>query len=685
VSLGASEHALLELRLVGTTLCRLLDDWARSGGPATSLFAHLVEACATQLMSLTGPLPQVDREAPEEALGFAAAEELLRARLAATDLADTPLTRLREGAGLDALDVELLLLAALAESSSTWSSLFEALAGAGVKRPTVHLALHLWVTSPAERVALQLRLDEGRLVALGLLELSPRDVPLPSRQLILPERLWPALLGGRAVEPVLEGQVETAAAPPGPPVLSARSSDELAAVAEEARRSARTRLVLRGPIGSGRRQAACWLAAQLGREIIEVRWPAAAPAPGWAAALTRHALVRNAALVILVPPGLDAPVQLDAPLPDGVPAFLVAAERGEVLGRLFEGADVIHFEPPGADERAELWREALARAGVVGAPEPAELGRVFRLRGAEVAAVVHEAARRVEREQRDVVALADLALAVRERPARKLELITRRRRPQASWDDLVLPEDHLAQMRELTHRVRHRDRVFEEWGISGHSGRQQGVVALFTGPSGTGKTLAAEVIAGELGLDLYCVDLAQTISKYIGETEKGLARIFDAAEGSSAVLFFDEADALFGKRTETRDAHDRYANQVVSYLLTRLESFDGITILASNLRQNIDAAFLRRMDSLIEFVQPDIPARVQIWEKHLRGRVPLGASVNAQWLAESFPISGAHIRNAVVAAAFGAAADGQVLGLRHLAAAMRREYQKLGKSFPVRL
>jgi SpoVK/Ycf46/Vps4 family AAA+-type ATPase len=307
------------------------------------------------------------------------------------------------------------------------------------------------------------------------------------------------------------------------------------------------------------------------------------------------------------------------------------------------------------------------------------------VRAGEIGAVLDEVTAQLRPAGGTSLGLDDVAAALRERPARALENLTRRRRPRATWEDLVLPRDSIEQMRELTHRVRHRDRVFEDWGVAAHTGRQAGVVALFTGPSGTGKTMAAEVIAGELGLDLYCVDLAQTISKYIGETEKGLARIFEASEGAQAVLFFDEADALFGKRTETRDAHDRYANQVVSYLLTRLESFDGITILASNLRQNIDAAFLRRMDFLVEFAQPDIPARAQIWEKHLRTGAPVAANVDPQWLAESFPISGAHIRNAVVAAAFGAAADGQTLTLRHIAAAMRREYQQLGKPFPVRL
>jgi SpoVK/Ycf46/Vps4 family AAA+-type ATPase len=225
--------------------------------------------------------------------------------------------------------------------------------------------------------------------------------------------------------------------------------------------------------------------------------------------------------------------------------------------------------------------------------------------------------------------------------------------------------------------------VFEDWGFAARVGhRQTSVLSLFTGPSGTGKTLAAEVVGARLGLDLYCIDLSQVVSKYIGETEKNLSRVFDAAEGAAAVLFFDEADGIFGKRTETRDAHDRYANLEVSYLLARLETFTGLAIMASNLRQNIDAAFLRRMDYVVEFPAPDTSARVALWQRHLRCDAPIDGDVNPGELAELFPVTGAHIRNAAVGGAFFAAADGGRLTRRHLVAAMRREYEKLGKSFP---
>jgi SpoVK/Ycf46/Vps4 family AAA+-type ATPase len=280
-------------------------------------------------------------------------------------------------------------------------------------------------------------------------------------------------------------------------------------------------------------------------------------------------------------------------------------------------------------------------------------------------------------------ALDDVARAARARPQVKLEALAARREARARWEDLILPGGAMAQLRELADRVRHRDRVFEDWGFAARVGhRQTSVLALFTGPSGTGKTLAAEIVAARLGLDLYCIDLAQVVSKYIGETEKNLSRVFDAAEGAAAVLFFDEADGIFGKRTETRDAHDRYANLEVSYLLGRLETFTGLAIMASNLRQNIDAAFLRRMDFVVEFPMPDTAARTLLWERHLRCGAPIAEDVDVHEVADLFPVTGAHIRNAAVGAAFLAAGEDAPISRRHLFAAMHREYNKLGKAFP---
>jgi SpoVK/Ycf46/Vps4 family AAA+-type ATPase len=207
----------------------------------------------------------------------------------------------------------------------------------------------------------------------------------------------------------------------------------------------------------------------------------------------------------------------------------------------------------------------------------------------------------------------------------------------------------------------------------------QGLKVLFAGESGTGKTMAAQVIATDLGLDVFRVDLATVVSKYIGETERNLDRIFGAAEGSNAILFFDEADALFGKRSEVKDAHDRYANIEVSYLLQRMESYPGAVVLATNYRRNIDEAFMRRLDFAIDFPFPEPADRARIWKRLLPDSAPVGPDVDVEALARRFELSGGSIRNCSVSAAFTAADDGGRIDMRHLVGAVAAEYRKIGR------
>ena len=231
-------------------------------------------------------------------------------------------------------------------------------------------------------------------------------------------------------------------------------------------------------------------------------------------------------------------------------------------------------------------------------------------------------------------------------------------------------------LRELVARYRHRHTVYHDWGFPARP--STGVTTLFAGPSGTGKTMAAEVIASALGLDLYRIDLSAVVSKYIGETEKNLEEIFTASAAGSLVLLFDEADALFGKRSEVSDAHDRYANIEVAYLLQRLERYDGFVIMATNLRNNIDSAFLRRIDLALEFEVPDAEQRRSIWNGIFPDGAPLG-DIDVDVLAGEYDVAGGTIRNAAVHAAFLAAADGSEIGMDHVVAALAREFQKMGR------
>jgi len=250
--------------------------------------------------------------------------------------------------------------------------------------------------------------------------------------------------------------------------------------------------------------------------------------------------------------------------------------------------------------------------------------------------------------------------------------------PAATWEDIVLPESQLQVLREIAVHVRQRVRVYEEWGFAARSSRGLGISALFSGASGTGKTMAAEVLANELRLDLFRIDLSQVVSKYIGETEKNLGRVFDAAEQGGAILLFDEADALFGKRSEVKDSHDRYANIEVSYLLQRMEAYRGLAILTTNLKTALDTAFMRRIRFIVQFPFPGIPERREIWRRILPAETPT-EGLDVDKLAR-LNVAGGNIRNIALYAAFLAAEEGAPVRMSHLERGARLEYSKLEKT-----
>jgi SpoVK/Ycf46/Vps4 family AAA+-type ATPase len=276
-------------------------------------------------------------------------------------------------------------------------------------------------------------------------------------------------------------------------------------------------------------------------------------------------------------------------------------------------------------------------------------------------------------------AAEDLDFGARHASSSRLGDLAVRLSPGYRWDDLVVPDRQRDLLRSVSAYLRHRDRVLSEWGYERTVARTQGLKVLFAGESGTGKTMAAQVLAAELGLDLFRVDLATVVSKYIGETEKNLERIFAAADGSNAILFFDEADALFGKRSEVSDSHDRYANIEVAYLLQRMDAYPGAVILATNFKRNIDDAFIRRLDFVIDFPFPEPEDRKRIWRLVLPSEAPVADDVDLDFLAVQFKLSGGAIRNCSLAAAFRAADEGAAIAMRHLVRAVAQEYAKQGR------
>ncbi|MFF3290334.1 ATP-binding protein [Streptomyces sp. NPDC003023] len=337
----------------------------------------------------------------------------------------------------------------------------------------------------------------------------------------------------------------------------------------------------------------------------------------------------------------------------------------------------VQVPPLDADEQLGVWTDAFAAVPEV--PEAAlrDLVAQFSLPPHLVRSAGAAVARDLPGEDElDATGLAWRAGLTEARMG--MDELGRRIEPQADWGDLVLSERQLRILREIVAHVRRRPTVYQEWGFAHTLRRGLGVTALFAGGSGTGKTLAAEVMARELGLDLFVIDLSQVVSKYIGETEKNLRRVFDAAERGGALLLFDEADALFGKRSEVKDSHDRYANLEVSYLLMRMEAYRGLAVLTTNMKQALDTAFMRRIRFVVDFPFPAESERAEIWRRVLPAQAPT-KDIDPELLAR-LTVAGGSIRNIALSGAFLAAEEGDRLRMRHMLEAARTEYLKLDRS-----
>jgi len=332
--------------------------------------------------------------------------------------------------------------------------------------------------------------------------------------------------------------------------------------------------------------------------------------------------------------------------------------------------------------RQSLWERNMDNAiSLAGDVDLAEIAYRFRLNGDQIQAAAASllTAANIWNEKKGEIAKRDIYFACRRQSETKLSALAKKIEPKYQWNDIVLPPDHMQQLQELCSFVKYHNTVYNRWGFDKKLSLGKGLNALFAGPSGTGKTMAAEILAGQLGLDLFKVNLSTIVSKYIGETEKNLESIFKEGQSANAILFFDEADALFGKRSEVRDSHDRYANIEVAYLLQRMEEYEGAVILATNMRKNMDDAFIRRLHSTIDCPLPEEADRKKIWQNVFPEQSPLDNDIDFDFLARQFKISGGNIKNIALGAAFMAASDGKTINMANLIRATRREYQKMGK------
>jgi SpoVK/Ycf46/Vps4 family AAA+-type ATPase len=325
-------------------------------------------------------------------------------------------------------------------------------------------------------------------------------------------------------------------------------------------------------------------------------------------------------------------------------------------------------------QRGHWWRSAFETSARPHDPNlPSRLGLALRCGPDAMAAVAASLGPRQPLDFRDI------ADAARRATRAEVPSLARLVRPHWRWDDLVLPERQAARLRQICAELDHAPRVLHDWSFAGKAAAGHNNVVLFSGASGTGKTMAASLIAAEIGLDLYRVDLSAMVDKYIGETEKNLERMFAAMEVSNAVVFFDEADVLFSKRTEVKDAHDRYANLSVAYLLQRIETYEGLVVLATNLAGNMDDAFSRRLRHIVHFPLPDLRMRRQLWARVFPEQTPLAPDLDLEALAARFELTGGSIRNVALASAYLAAAEDLPVCQRHALQAVAVELEKLGR------
>ncbi len=340
----------------------------------------------------------------------------------------------------------------------------------------------------------------------------------------------------------------------------------------------------------------------------------------------------------------------------------------------------VPFRPLTSEDRAGMWSLVLSDAlnESIAEADLRVLAGQFSLSSGQIVAAASSALSQALQESRPLQT-EDLFRAARFHSGHHLAELAHKIEPRYRWDDLVLPETQMEMLREMVNMVQSRPLVLDEWGLGRKLTAGMGVSALFSGPPGTGKTLAAQIMANQLGIDLYRIDLSTVVSKYVGETEKNLERIFTEASQSNAILFFDEADTIFGKRSEVKDAHDRYANIEVGYLLQRMEGYNGVSILATNLRANLDEAFTRRLQFIINFPFPDEEYRLKIWQVLLPSGMPRADELDLGLMAKRFKLAGGSIRNILVSAAFLAAANGGKVEMPHLMHGARRELQKMGK------
>jgi AAA+ superfamily predicted ATPase len=595
--------------------------------------------------------------------------------------------------GLTKVEVDILLITLAPEIDPRYERLFSYLQDdVTKKRPSVDLVLNLITNSFREKLKLRhLFTDDGKLLTSRLMirfaDGAGREPTLLGHYLRPAGRVVEHLLGFAGLDDRLLGSAKLLTPENEKPAR--RLPDELKnqlkeAVAVDGNGEKLPMLAFFGGYGVGKRAAAKFISDELECPLIDVNLKTLADSDvGTISGLQivlRDGLLLGANLyfhhwdLILEDdrPGDDLFAMLVA-----YPGLVIMAgekdwqPRGEERKRRILR---IRFRTGDFEHRLESWKQHLDGQNL----QLIELANQFQFSPGQIEDAVATALDFAQW-RRQPLTEEDLFAASRAHSNQKLAELATKIVPRYQWEDIVLPPDTIALLQEMVNTVRQRPLVYGEWGFGRKLALGKGLNSLFAGESGTGKTMAADILAGQLGQDLYKIDLSMLVSKYIGETEKNLNRVFTEAQTSNAILFFDEADAIFGKRSEVKDSHDRYANIEISYLLQRMEAYDGVVILATNMRANLDDAFTRRLHFIVEFPFPEAADREIIWRVNFPGETPVKPDVNLNLLAMRYRITGGNIRNIIMASAFLAAESGEPIGMPHLLHAARREYQKMGR------
>ena len=593
---------------------------------------------------------------PRSPAGVAAAEP------AATAEPAPMVERLSKALGLTGFERSVLLLCAGIELDSR-------LAERCGSRPTFSLALSVFPEAHWSALSPSRPLRYWRLV-----DVHPGEA-LTTSPLRIDERILHYLTGVAAIDERLRPLLKPVPPPRQlPPTQSAIAQEAAAAWGKAAGLLPIVQLC--GPDRAGKAEIASAAAALGGLDLhaMDARSVPQTPVEldSFVRLWDREATLSGSALLV----ECDEAERSEGPVENAISALMESARsplfvgtRNPKLGAT-RAVKLLEVAAASAEEQTEIWRSSLEGvSGMNGALS--RLGSQFSLSPP----VIRSLAGEWHAEEDAGPAMERLWDACRLHARPSLEALAQRIEPAACWQDLVLPEKQVEQLRQVAVHVRHRAQVYQAWGFAAKGGRGLGISAMFAGPSGTGKTMAAEVLANDLRLDLYRIDLSQVVSKYIGETEKNLRRIFDAAETGAAILLFDEADALFGKRSEVKDSHDRYANIEVSYLLQRMEAYRGLAILTTNRKTALDQAFLRRIRFVVEFPFPGPAERAEIWRRIFPASTPLD-DLRVDRLAR-LNAAGGHIRNIALGAAFLAAEAGEPVRMAHLLSAARSEFAKM--------